>query len=390
MGSNRPALLPAYVLGAASVFCTAGAAIALLGNYVEVSVATRNVILVAIIGLDVGIIAALSAAVSAAQSAARLPSYTRDLNEMREQLSHIGSMLRDREPKDDEDEALLHENVARLQANTAQSQQELSQVQEMLRQVIAKLDSLHSVATTPSPAAVALDREADDSGIFPAINGDENGDGIDALGNTSIAAESDAHAIPSPAFIFRPVNQPDEVRAEHFNNLEECRSRVDDLMALSNWDVALATANQYAQQHPEDADAQWLRTRVQREYDIYREGSVRRLYEQIKEELERKHYRRALSIARRLLDKFADHKKSQKIRQQLPTILENAEIEERQEDETRIQSFIKSKRFQDAVELGEALLNKYPMSPQAESLEEMLPRLRQLAIEQEAETIGRR
>jgi uncharacterized membrane protein YheB (UPF0754 family) len=161
-------------------------------------------------------------------------------------------------------------------------------------------------------------------------------------------------------------------------------------MALSNWEVALATANQYAQQHPEDADAQWLRQRVQREYDIYREGSVRRLYEQIKEELERKHYRRALSIARRLLDKFPDHKKSQKIRQQLPTILENAEIEERQEDETRIQSFIKSKRFQDAVELGEALLNKYPMSPQAESLEEMLPRLRQLAIEQEAETIGRR
>jgi len=385
MNPNRPALFPAYVLGAASVFTCAAVAIALLGNYVDVSVPTRNLLLIAMAGLLAGIIAVLCAAVSAAQAAARLPSHTRDLNEIREQLSHIGSMLRDREPKAEEDEALLRENVARLQMNTSKSQQDLSQLQEMLRQVMTKLDTLHNVATTPSPAAVALDREADDSGIFPAIS-----DGNSSFsGNGSIDSETDAPAIPSPPFIFRPTTGPDETRAEHFNNLEDARSRVDDLMALSNWDVALATANQFAAQHPEDTDAQWLRQRVQREYDIYREGSVRRLYEQIKEELERKHYRRALSIARRLLDKFADHKKSQKIRQQLPTILENAEIEERQEDETRIQSFIKSRRYQDAIELGEALLNKYPMSPQAESLEEMLPRLRQLAIEQEAETIGR-
>jgi len=180
------------------------------------------------------------------------------------------------------------------------------------------------------------------------------------------------------------------LNVEHFDSLDKARARVDDLMALSNWELALAIATTFAAENPDDSDAQWLRQRVTREFEIYREGSVRRLYDQIKEELERMKYRRALSIARRLLEKFPEHKKSEKIRRQLPTILENAEIEERQEEEQRIQSFIKPKRFADAVELGEALLAKYPMSPQASSLEEMLPRLRELAIEQEADALGRR
>jgi hypothetical protein len=396
MTPTRPNLTPAYVLGTAAVFCGIGVAIALLGGYVELTGPARNLILVGVFGAVAGLIAIITAVVMAVQSASRIPSHSRDLAEIREQLTHVTGMLRDREPHATEDETRqLHENVERLQQISAQSQQDLSQVQEMLRHVMNKLDSLRSVATTPSPAAEALDREADDITPFPVV-GEQDENVFRPATFDAPAEEQEAPAYeepPStrPAFTFRPTKAAvEDTPPEHFDSLDAARSRVEDLMALSNWDSALAIATQFASEHEDDADAQWLRQRVQREYGIYREGSVRRLYEQIKDELERKHYRRALSIARRLLDKFADHKKAQKIRQQLPTILENAEIEERQEDEARIQSFIKAKRFQDAVELGEALLAKYPMSPQAESLDDMLPRLRQLAIEQEADTIARR
>lgn len=384
MNPQRPNLTPAYLLITAAAFCLGSVAVALLGGYVELPAPARNLIVAAALGVTLVAIALMSAVVIAVQAICRTPTHTRDLMEIRDQLSHIGGMLREREPKNDEEESRqMAINLARLQQNTAQSQQDLSQLQEMMRQVMGKLDSLRSVATTPSPAAAALDREADEAEVI-ALSGEED------LAELEVVGEIQPIASTKPRLMFRPPQEKDEVPVESFGTLDAARSRVDDLMALSNWDQALAIATKFAEEHEYDADAQWLRQRVQREFDIYREGSVRRLYEQIKDELERKHYRRALSIARRLLDKFPEHKKAQKIRQQLPTILENAEIEERQEEEARIQNFIKAKRFQDAVELGEALLAKYPTSPQAESLEDMLPRLRQLAIEQEADSMARR
>ncbi len=393
MNAPRPNLTPAYVLCTTAVFGGAAVVIALIGRYADLPVPARNLLIIAILAAAAGMIGVMTAVVTSVQIASRIPSTTRDLQEIKEQLQHIASMVRAREPHEDDSEQMV-ENIARLQQNSAQTQQDLAQMQEMMRQLLDKLDILRAVASAPSPAAAALDREDDEAIAFPVV-GEE--DESTPIHENYDASESEVASEPeprsnfrhTPAFTFKPTLPPEDAPAEEFETLEAARARVDDLMALSNWDAAVAIANLFAQQHPDDTDAQWLRQRVQREFDIYREGSVRRLYEQIKDELERKHYRRALSIARRLLDKFADHKKAQKIRQQLPTILENAEIEERQEDESRIQNFIKSKRYQDAVELGEALLAKYPLSPQAESLDEMLPKLRQLAIEQEAETMGR-
>ncbi len=56
-------------------------------------------------------------------------------------------------------------------------------------------------------------------------------------------------------------------------------------------------------------------------------------------------------------------------------------IEERQEREDRIQELVKSKRYAEAILMSEQLIREFPLSPQAEQLEAMLPRLRQLARE---------
>lgn len=391
MASPRPNLTAAYVCATASVFCMAVVVILLLGRQVEMTNAARLMIAASVVGTSVGLIAAVAAAVAATRAASRHPSHTAQINELREQVNFIVTMLRDREPdpNDAADPQMLRDKLTQLQQSMADNQQSLGTTQEMLQQAMSKIDALRSVATTPSPAAAALDREAEETDAFPAAVDEEE---PRPAGAATPGLEQDLPiARPAQGFVFRPSAPPaEEVVIEHFDSLDKARARVDDLMALSNWDAAVAIAAEFAREHPDDSDAQWLKQRVTREFDIYREGSVRRLYDQIKEELERKKYRRALSIGRRLLDKFPDHKRSEKIRRQLPTILENAEIEERQEDEARIQSFIKSKRFADAVELGEALLAKYPMSPQAGSLEEMLPRLRELAIGQEADLLGRR
>lgn len=386
MPSPRPNLTAAYVCATASAFCGA-AVVILLARQPEMATTTRLMIVAAVLGTLTGLIAAVAAAVAAVKAAIRPPPLSADLIEIREQVAFVVQMMRDREPSEEEfaDIQSLRERFTTLSQSIAGNQQAILQTQEMLHQAMSKIDALRSIATSPSPAADALDREADDTDIFPTVHSEED----QVSPDTHPGLEQDVPISRSISPVFHP-SSPSEVNVEHFDSLDKARARVDDLMALSNWELALAIATTFANEHPDDSDAQWLRQRVTREFEIYREGSVRRLYDQIKEELERKKYRRAMSIARRLLEKFPEHKRADKIRRQLPTILENAEIEERQEDEHRIQSFIKTKRFADAVELGEALLAKYPMSPQASSLEEMLPRLRELAIEQEADALGQR
>jgi len=87
----------------------------------------------------------------------------------------------------------------------------------------------------------------------------------------------------------------------------------------------------------------------------------------------------------KLLECAPGHRKSVAIRGQLKTIRENAEIEERQEQERRIQDLIRNKQFFDAIELAEDLLQRFPNSPQAETLQKLLPKMRELAIGDEAE-----
>jgi hypothetical protein len=95
---------------------------------------------------------------------------------------------------------------------------------------------------------------------------------------------------------------------------------------------------------------------------------------------------RALAGAQKLMDQSPGHRRAAAIREQFATIAENAEIEQRQEMERHIQELLRAKQFSEAIDLAEQLLDRFPTSPQAESLQELLPKMRQLAIEHEVES----
>ena len=121
------------------------------------------------------------------------------------------------------------------------------------------------------------------------------------------------------------------------------------------------------------------------ERENYIESTANRLYEEIRTDVYRRSYRRAMANAVKLLELRPGHRKSVAIRGQLKTIRENAEIEERQEQERRIQELIRNKQFFEAIDLAEDLLQRFPNSPQAETLQRLLPKMRELAIGNEAE-----
>jgi tetratricopeptide (TPR) repeat protein len=185
----------------------------------------------------------------------------------------------------------------------------------------------------------------------------------------------------------RELNGARAVAASH--ELEQIQHSIEDLMAVGQFDEALAAARQFAETFPTNEDGQALVHRVNHESEIFRERTAGRMYDEIKSHSERREWRAALELVQRLLEKFPNHPKSNKVRAQLHTIQSNAEIEERQEQEDRIQELIKSRRYAEAIDMSEALLTRFPNSPQAERLEEFLPKLRNIAIAEEAGTNSR-
>jgi outer membrane protein assembly factor BamD (BamD/ComL family) len=157
---------------------------------------------------------------------------------------------------------------------------------------------------------------------------------------------------------------------------------IEDLMATAQWNQALAEANRLAESFPKNAEARALLQRVVRERDLYRDSTTRQLWDEVKRQVERRAWRKALAAARRLSEQFPEHKLAQRVQGQLPTIAENAEIEERHEREQEIQNLVGRKRFSDAADLAEELIARFPHSPQAQKLQDMLPMLRQRAAQQ--------
>jgi hypothetical protein len=166
--------------------------------------------------------------------------------------------------------------------------------------------------------------------------------------------------------------------------VDQGRQQVDNLIGIGSWDQALAVCQRLCNDFPGNLEAQNLQTRLLRERDIHIDSSVSRMVEEIRHDIDRRLWRRALMHAQRLLERFPQHPKTQRMREQLPTLRENAEIEERQELEVRIQELVRSRKFNEAIVVSEELLTRFPTSPQAEQIEVLLPRIRELQKESES------
>jgi outer membrane protein assembly factor BamD (BamD/ComL family) len=189
---------------------------------------------------------------------------------------------------------------------------------------------------------------------------------------------------PGDADVARARQQLDEARAAaQAAAFRTVHGEVEDLMSISSWDQALSAVQRFLSDFPRDPEGEQLLARVTRERELFRESTVQRLFDETRHEIERRNWRRALTAAQRLIERFPEHHRTYHIRQQLKVIQENAEIEERQETEDRIQELIRGKRFKEAIDIGQDLMRRFPLSPQAEELEDLLPRLQELALQQE-------
>jgi outer membrane protein assembly factor BamD (BamD/ComL family) len=157
--------------------------------------------------------------------------------------------------------------------------------------------------------------------------------------------------------------------------------KIEHLMAIGAWEAALAEVNHLVENFPKNAEARELLKRAAHERDLFIDTSAQTLYAELRRHIEQHQWRPALAGVQRLLSGFPMHPRAQQMRQQLRTIQENADIEERQEAEVRIQEMIRAGQFRDAIDVAEDIIRRFPASPQADAIEAMLPRLQELAGE---------
>jgi outer membrane protein assembly factor BamD (BamD/ComL family) len=185
-------------------------------------------------------------------------------------------------------------------------------------------------------------------------------------------------------------NQLDDARLENqsadFENLDR---QVADLLALSKYPEAIEGIDQFLETYPAHDQARQLSQRIRSEQQIHLDTTSNRLYEQIKAAVEARQWRTALDGIQDFLDRYPEHPRAEKIRKQVRVIQKNAEIEERHEQEDHIRQLINDRRFGEAADLSEDLLQRFPDSPQSAYLTELLPKLRErsAAIEQHEDIV---
>ncbi|GAF73042.1 unnamed protein product, partial [marine sediment metagenome] len=116
--------------------------------------------------------------------------------------------------------------------------------------------------------------------------------------------------------------------------------RAADLMAVARFDEAIAVAEELHREHPENPETDGLLERVKREAQTFEYEQRRRLYSQINAHGEGRHWKQALEVAHRLIDAYPDSTEAAQVRSLLPTLVDNARIEEVRQlrDQGRIQA----------------------------------------------------
>ncbi len=162
-------------------------------------------------------------------------------------------------------------------------------------------------------------------------------------------------------------------------DVKETTRRVNDLMAVSEFARAEADARALCERYPEDERASDLLGRVRRESTTFQGERRERMYREVEREAEARHWRSALAAARRFIEAFPDSVDADAVRAMLPTMEDNARIEEVRELRDYIKDLIERRRYAEAAEAAEDVIRRFPDTRAAAELRRQRQRLHELA-----------
>ncbi|MGQ9648994.1 MAG: hypothetical protein ACUVXJ_02695 [Phycisphaerae bacterium] len=166
------------------------------------------------------------------------------------------------------------------------------------------------------------------------------------------------------------------------NDVARVTQFVKDVIAQGRWDEAERTVLELARKYPSATEPNALLERLRQEKKKFEQLNRQRMHDEIQQFVNQKRWQEAHSAARKFLETFPAGPDSDVLRNQLPTLEANAEIQARQTLERYIKQYIQKQQYWDALALARRILNEYPLSPQANALRGQIGRLEELARRQ--------
>ena len=175
-------------------------------------------------------------------------------------------------------------------------------------------------------------------------------------------------------------------RAAQEQDIRHARERIKDLMGLNHWDQAERLARELADKYPTAAEPLGFIEHVCRERQLYEQRHRNRLHDEIQQFVHQRRWQEAAHATKQFINTFPVGPDTEALQAQLETLEANVEIQTRQQLEQQIKECIRQQQYWDALALARRILADYPFSPQANALRNQLPRLEELARNQEPQT----
>ena len=151
--------------------------------------------------------------------------------------------------------------------------------------------------------------------------------------------------------------------------------RVADLMAVSRFDEAVDLAQNLHGKFPSTPEVSTLLDRVKHDAQTFTQEQCHRLYAEIQSAGEARHWKAALTAAHKLMEEFPDSQQAKQTRAIMPTIVDNTRIEEVRELRTKIIDMIERRRYADAIEMANHVIENYPETAAADELRNQIANL---------------
>mgnify|MGYP002622969057 FL=1 len=175
----------------------------------------------------------------------------------------------------------------------------------------------------------------------------------------------------------------DAYEAAMSRDLTTTQANVRELMAAHKWEDAEQAAHELARKYPNGAEAIGLLGLVRRERALFAQKHRQRMHDEIQQFVHQRKWQDALRAARKFIETFPSGQDTELLRDQLATLLENADIQTRRDLELKIKAHIQQKQYWEALDLARAMLRDHPLSPQAKALSTQISRLEDLAQQQQ-------
>ncbi len=162
-------------------------------------------------------------------------------------------------------------------------------------------------------------------------------------------------------------------------DLKEHLQHVEDLMAVADFDEAVAAARKFAEAHPTCDQAAQLLRRAQREGEAYKTDMRQKIYKEVLRLAKARQWRAALVAARKLIETCPGTQEANTITLRMTTLEENARIEEVRQLRDEMRDMIERRRYAEAIEIAKDVMERFPQSHFAGELKGQIGRLRELA-----------